>query len=64
VHLGRGLNDIDDDELVAILYRHRAELLDRLKGASSQPQQSGAPFTSVSGSPTLPESVQPSEPSL
>lgn len=25
-HIGKGLGDIEDDELVAILYRHRAEL--------------------------------------
>ncbi len=28
-HLGRGLGVIEDDELVAVLYRHRAELLTR-----------------------------------
>jgi len=28
-HLGRGLRYIEDDELVAILYRHREELLAR-----------------------------------
>ncbi len=28
-HLDRGLGYIDDDELLSILYRHRAELLDR-----------------------------------
>jgi len=26
VHIGKGLGYIDDDELLAILYRHRAEL--------------------------------------
>ena len=30
VHLGKGLGDIDDDELIAVLYRHRAELVARL----------------------------------
>jgi hypothetical protein len=29
VHLGRGLGYIDDDELLSVLYRHRAELLAR-----------------------------------
>jgi hypothetical protein len=29
VHLGRGLGYIDDDELISILYKHRAELLAR-----------------------------------
>jgi hypothetical protein len=32
-HLGRGLGDIEDDELMSILCRHRAELLARLQGA-------------------------------
>jgi hypothetical protein len=31
-HLGRGLGDIEDDELIAIMHRHRAELLARLQG--------------------------------
>ncbi len=35
-HLGRGLGDIDDDEMLSILYRHRAELL-----ARSPSQQAG-----------------------
>ena len=37
-HLGRGLGTIDDDELMSVLYRHRAELLARLEGPPpSQP---------------------------
>jgi hypothetical protein len=36
VHLGRSLGYIDDDELMSILYRHRAELLARLKVPPSQ----------------------------
>jgi hypothetical protein len=53
VHLGRGLGVIEDDELIAILYRHRAELLARVQGSTSPvvPPVGGA--TSVSGSPTL-----------
>jgi hypothetical protein len=31
VHLSRSLSDIDDDELMSILYRHRAELEARLE---------------------------------
>ena len=52
-HLGRGLGYIEDDELIAILYRHRAELEARLQGAPDDPARhtSGA-RTSVSGSPT------------
>jgi len=48
-HLDKGLGDIDDDELLAVLYRHRKELTDRQHGASNQtPQTAGA---SISGSP-------------
>ncbi len=54
VHIERGLGYIEDDELIAILYRHRAELLARLQGTPSQaPQPTGAAI-SVSGSSTLP----------
>ncbi|CAN5868645.1 hypothetical protein BH23PLA1_BH23PLA1_30160 [soil metagenome] len=53
-HVGKGLGDLDDDELIAILYRHRAELKARLEGSPNQaPQPTGA-TTSVSGSSTLP----------
>ena len=42
-HLGRGLGHIEDDELIAIIYRHRAELLARLQGTPDQsPQPTGA----------------------
>ena len=58
--VGRGLGDIDDDELLAIMYRHRAELTARLEGVSQCPlAQSNVPL-SVSGStmalPTTPTS--------
>ncbi len=53
-HFERGLGYIEDDELIAILYRHRAELLARLQGTPNQaPQPTGAAI-SVSGSSTLP----------
>lgn len=35
IHLGRGLGDIDDEELVAVLHRHRAELRNRLERAAN-----------------------------
>jgi hypothetical protein len=35
-HLGRGLGNVDDDEMLSILYRHRAELM-----ARSPNQQAG-----------------------
>jgi hypothetical protein len=41
-HLGRGLGDIDDDELLSVLYRHRAELLARVRGTPEQPARPGA----------------------
>lgn len=51
-HLEKGLGDIEDDELIAVLYRHRAELLARLEGANQPLLPSGAAI-SVSGSSTL-----------
>ena len=47
VHVGRGLGYIDDDELVAVLYRHRDELKNRLSTPSLPAPGSS---TSVSGS--------------
>ncbi len=43
VHLGRGLGYIDDDELLSVLYRHRAELVARTEGMQNHSlQQTGA----------------------
>jgi hypothetical protein len=50
VHLGRGLGYIDDDELLSVLYRHRAELLARLEGTASQVLQPTEAATSGSAS--------------
>jgi len=57
-HVGKRLGYIEDDELLAVLYRHRAELRARLEGAPNQAAlpPSGA-ATSVSGSPTSPEAA-------
>ena len=56
-HLGRGLGDIEDDEILAVLYRHRAELVARSEGtAPPAPQPTGAAI-SVSGSSTLVEAA-------
>lgn len=61
-HLDRGLGDLEDDELLAVLYRHRAELQARRQDPpSSAPPQSG-PATSVSGSPTHIEPVPAADP--
>lgn len=38
-HLGHGLGNIEDDELVSILYRHRAELTARLQAVPNQTPQ-------------------------
>jgi hypothetical protein len=56
-HLDRGLGYIEDDELVAIMYRHRAELLARLQGAADPALPPTGAATSVSGSPTLVDST-------
>jgi len=61
VHVGRGLGDIEDDELMAILYRHRAELQARLEGTPHPaPQPTGA-AVSVSGSPMQVEATPAAE---
>jgi hypothetical protein len=39
VHVGKGLGYIEDDELIAVLYRHRAELKARVEGTPSQALQ-------------------------
>lgn len=54
IHVGKALGYVDDDELLAVLYRHRAELLNLLQGhpTSSLPQASSD--YSVSGSSTTP----------
>jgi len=51
-HLGKGLGYLDDDELVAILYRHRAELMARLDGVPTPSRDDAA--ASLSGSPKSP----------
>jgi len=51
-HVGKGLGDIEDDELIAVLYRHEAELLARSQGRPNQPLQPTEAAVSVSGSST------------
>jgi hypothetical protein len=57
LHVEKGLGYIEDDELLAVMYRHRAELTARLNGSlvSSLPPAGEATF--VSGSSTLPEAA-------
>ncbi len=50
VHAGKGLGYIEDDELIAVLYRHRTELRSRLEGLEDNALDSAA-ATSISGSP-------------
>lgn len=41
-HLGHGLGEMEDDELVAILHRHRDEMSSRLPATTLTPQQNPA----------------------
>jgi hypothetical protein len=61
VHLGKGLGYIEDDELIAVLYRHRAELKARLEGTPNPALQPPGVAISVSGSPTLSEAAPATE---
>src|SRR5260370_41329034 len=54
VHLGRSLGYIDDDELIAVLYRHRAELTARLQNTPAQATVRG---TSISQNTGLPDTT-------
>jgi hypothetical protein len=56
VHLEKGLGYIDDDELLSVMNRHRAELVDRLDGAPLRPTSSIA-TASPTGSSTSPSSI-------
>jgi hypothetical protein len=42
-HVSKGLGDIEDDELIAVLYRHRAELLTRLEKSPEAVSPDSAP---------------------
>jgi len=55
-HVGHGLGYIDDDELIAVMYRHKAELLARLQGERLPTPVAGTAL-SVSGSPVSPSDV-------
>ena len=57
IQLGRGLGDIEDDELLAVMYRHRAELIARIQGTPNQPLPPTSAAVSVSGSSTIAESA-------
>ena len=55
--VGRRLPDIDDDELLAVMYRHRAELRARLEGLEPPSQPAPGITLSVSGSPIPPTAM-------
>lgn len=57
IQLGRGLGDIEDDELLAVMYRHRAELIARIQGNPNQSLPPTSAAVSVSGSSTIAESA-------
>jgi len=58
-YVGKGLGDIEDDELMAVLYRHRTELAARLDGTSDPEPPPTGTATSVSGSSTLTGATTP-----
>jgi hypothetical protein len=61
-HVARSLGDIEDDEMMAILERHKAELEGRLPNTPNSGQQlSGTPI-SISGSNVVPDSSAVSGP--
>ncbi len=60
-HLGRGLGYLEDDEILAIIYRHRSELLARLEGEPTLAARRSEIATSVSGSPMLVDAASAAE---
>ena len=58
-HIGKGLGYIDDDELIAVLYRHRTELRARLQGTPNATLPPSGTTTSVCGSSTRPAAAPP-----
>ena len=52
--LDRGLSDLEDDELLAVLYRHRAELLARQEVNASGGPPAPSAVVSISGSEISP----------
>lgn len=57
VYLSKGLGDIEDDELIAVLYRHRSELAARLPRTTQPIADDSSRELSVSGSPMQPEAA-------
>ena len=61
-HVGHGLGDIDDDELMAILQRHKGELESRSQSSPITALPSGSQGISVSGSSISLDPSSPVEP--
>lgn len=60
-HLGKGLGYVEDDELLAILYRHRAELSARCQETPTAVSRGGKCETSVCGSLVSPAAFSATE---
>jgi hypothetical protein len=60
-HIDRGLGYIEDDELIAVMYRHRSELLARSSEAPNESLQPNGAAISVSGSSTLQQAAPAAE---
>ena len=58
---GRSLGNIDDEELLAVLYHHRGELAARLPNRPNQALQPTGAAPSVSGSSQIPEAAPAAE---
>src|SRR5947208_10115969 len=58
---GRSLGNIDDEELLAVLYHHRGELVARQKNAPNESLQPTGAATSVSGTSKLAEAAPAAE---
>ena len=52
---GRSLGDIDDEELLTVLYHHLGELTARLPGGPEEAPRPTAPVTSIPGSSVVAE---------
>jgi hypothetical protein len=50
---GRSLGNIDDEQLLTVLYHHRGELMARLVNEPNHAQKPGGAAASVSGSSTV-----------
>src|SRR5579862_4717100 len=61
VHLSRSLGYIDDDEMMSVLYRHRAELRARLEAPSNQVLQPTGAGIPISENPNVAQAAPAAE---